>query len=82
MADSSTNAGASVQERLASVRMIAMDVDGVLTDGSVELVLNGPEVKRFNVADGLGSAPAEPLFLVLFHFSSLVCRIFRGGFRG
>ena len=31
-----------------------MDVDGVLTDGGIELSLDGPEVKRFHVQDGLG----------------------------
>lgn len=44
----------SVQGKLASVRLIAMDIDGVLTDGTVEIVPDGPEVKRFHVADGLG----------------------------
>ncbi len=42
-------------ERLKDVRLIAMDVDGVLTDGTVELPgADQPEVKRFHVADGLG----------------------------
>lgn len=43
-----------VQEKLSAIRLIAMDVDGVLTDGAVEIVPDGPEVKRFHVADGLG----------------------------
>ncbi|HEY3282594.1 MAG TPA: HAD hydrolase family protein [Armatimonadota bacterium] len=40
-------------ERAASVRLLAMDVDGVLTDGSLYI---GPalELKCFSVADGLG----------------------------
>ena len=54
MAEVTADNGSGVQEKLSAVRMIAMDVDGVLTDGSVELVIGGPEVKRFNVADGLG----------------------------
>jgi 3-deoxy-D-manno-octulosonate 8-phosphate phosphatase (KDO 8-P phosphatase) len=48
------NEAGSVQDKLGAIRLIAMDIDGVLTDGAVELVLDGPEVKRFNVADGLG----------------------------
>jgi 3-deoxy-D-manno-octulosonate 8-phosphate phosphatase (KDO 8-P phosphatase) len=42
-------------ERLRDVRLLAMDVDGVLTDGTVEFADgDAPEVKRFHVADGLG----------------------------
>lgn len=38
----------------ASVRLLAIDVDGVLTDGSIMLDDDGRELKRFNVRDGLG----------------------------
>lgn len=41
-------------DRLKDVRVLAMDVDGVLTDGTVEFGGESLEVKRFNVADGLG----------------------------
>jgi 3-deoxy-D-manno-octulosonate 8-phosphate phosphatase (KDO 8-P phosphatase) len=44
----------ALQDRLQAVRVIAMDVDGVLTDGGIELPGEGPEAKRFCVADGLG----------------------------
>lgn len=40
--------------RAASVRLLCLDVDGVLTDGSVLLSDLGHETKRFNVKDGLG----------------------------
>lgn len=40
-------------ERLAAIRLLAMDVDGVLTDGGIFLTAEG-ESKRFHVADGLG----------------------------
>lgn len=36
------------------IRLIAMDVDGVLTDGAIILGSNGFEAKRFNSQDGLG----------------------------
>ncbi|HBF38786.1 MAG TPA: 3-deoxy-D-manno-octulosonate 8-phosphate phosphatase [Firmicutes bacterium] len=36
------------------IRFIAMDVDGVLTDGSIILGTNGFEAKMFNAQDGLG----------------------------
>ena len=39
-----------------NIRMIVLDVDGVLTDGSIMLDDNGVETKRFNVRDGQGLA--------------------------
>ena len=36
------------------IRLIAMDVDGVLTDGSIIFGSNGFEAKNFNARDGLG----------------------------
>lgn len=38
----------------ASIRLFAMDVDGILTDGSVFVSSNGTETKRFCIIDGLG----------------------------
>lgn len=40
--------------RLRQVRMLAMDVDGVLTDCSIFLDHEGQELKMFNVRDGHG----------------------------
>jgi 3-deoxy-D-manno-octulosonate 8-phosphate phosphatase (KDO 8-P phosphatase) len=36
------------------IRLLVMDVDGVLTDGSIVYDDEGRELKRFNVRDGLG----------------------------
>src|SRR5437899_1489096 len=44
----------SPQERLLAVRLLAMDVDGVLTDGGILLDGAEGESKRFHIADGLG----------------------------
>jgi 3-deoxy-D-manno-octulosonate 8-phosphate phosphatase (KDO 8-P phosphatase) len=38
----------------ARIRLFAMDVDGVLTDGTVLVLSNRTEGKRFSVLDGLG----------------------------
>lgn len=38
----------------ARIRLFAMDVDGVLTDGTVAVSSDGTETKRFAVIDGLG----------------------------
>ncbi len=38
----------------ARIRLFAMDVDGVLTDGTVFISSDGTETKRFSIIDGLG----------------------------
>jgi 3-deoxy-D-manno-octulosonate 8-phosphate phosphatase (KDO 8-P phosphatase) len=40
--------------RLAGVRVLVMDVDGVLTDGGIYYTERGDEIKRFDVRDGQG----------------------------
>ncbi len=40
--------------RWARVRLFAMDVDGILTDGTVAISSDGTETKSFSVTDGLG----------------------------
>ena len=40
----------------ARIRLFAMDVDGVLTDGTVQVSSDGTESKGFSVLDGLGLA--------------------------
>ncbi len=41
-------------QRWAAIRLFAMDVDGVLTDGSIYVSSDGAEMKRFSVLDGMG----------------------------
>jgi len=38
------------------IKLFAMDVDGVLTDGTVLISSDGTEAKRFSILDGLGLA--------------------------
>ncbi|QRM20618.1 HAD hydrolase family protein [Dechloromonas sp. TW-R-39-2] len=40
--------------RAASIRLIAFDIDGVMTDGGLHYDDHGGELKTFNVQDGLG----------------------------
>jgi len=42
--------------RWARIRLFAMDVDGVLTDGTVQIHSDGTESKRYSILDGLGLA--------------------------
>ena len=46
--------GRSLQAKLGKVRMLAMDVDGVLTDGGMYYSETGDELKKFHVRDGMG----------------------------
>lgn len=44
----------SLAERIKPLRLVAFDVDGVLTDGGLYLSDSGEEFKRFNSLDGHG----------------------------
>ena len=40
--------------RWAAIRLLALDVDGVLTDGTVQISADGGEAKHFSILDGMG----------------------------
>lgn len=42
------------RRRAAGLRLVLVDVDGVLTDGSVYYSVTGEELRRFDVRDGVG----------------------------
>lgn len=44
----------ALKERAANIRMLVLDVDGVLTDGKLYFDHAGNELKAFNTRDGLG----------------------------
>jgi YrbI family 3-deoxy-D-manno-octulosonate 8-phosphate phosphatase len=46
----------SLLERARRVKLVAMDVDGVLTDGGMYYGEHGEELKKFNTRDGQGIA--------------------------
>lgn len=50
----SSFSNAEFVSRLEEVRLLALDVDGVLTDGGLYYTETGEELKKFNVKDGLG----------------------------
>lgn len=41
-------------KRAKNIRMLLLDVDGVMTNGQVLLMPNGDEVKQFSILDGFG----------------------------
>ncbi len=55
---SHASAGAVTQdllERARRVRVLVLDVDGVLTDGRLHITAQGEETKVFHVRDGSGN---------------------------
>ncbi|PLW82912.1 phenylphosphate carboxylase subunit delta [Kineobactrum sediminis] len=44
----------NLQLRAREIRLLALDVDGVLTDGGVIYSSDGAELKIFNIKDGIG----------------------------
>jgi 3-deoxy-D-manno-octulosonate 8-phosphate phosphatase (KDO 8-P phosphatase) len=45
---------AELADRAARIELLVLDVDGVLTDGSIIYTDSGEELKRFHVRDGTG----------------------------
>lgn len=43
----------------ANIRLLVMDVDGVMTDGKITYTSDGQELKSFNIKDGLGIKRAQ-----------------------
>src|SRR6266849_3824064 len=60
----------SIERRASRIKLLLMDCDGVLTDGSLLLLANGDEQKLFNVRDGQG--------LVLLHRAGLQSGVISG----
>ena len=44
----------SIAEKLKNIKLLACDVDGVLTDSGMYYTENGDELKKFNTRDGMG----------------------------
>lgn len=59
---------------LAHIAMLVLDVDGVLTDGSIYVDDLGHETKRFHVRDGSGIASAHKMGLKIGVITGRACR--------
>ena len=44
----------AILEKLAKVKLLSLDVDGVLTDGGIYYVDDGKTFRKFNAKDGMG----------------------------
>lgn len=58
------------KKNLKNLKMIAMDVDGVLTNGKIFLDQNGEEIKSFHAHDGLGIVLARKAGLKIAFISA------------
>lgn len=65
--------GDAFRERMRSLRALFLDVDGVLTDGTVWLGPSGDEHKRFHVHDGVGIQRAREAGLAVGWISGRRC---------
>ncbi len=43
-----------LRTKLKKIKLLLLDVDGILTDGSITYTSTGEEIKTFNAKDGLG----------------------------
>jgi len=48
-----------MKTKLKNIKMILMDVDGVLTDGKITFTSSGEELKSFDIQDGMGITLAK-----------------------
>lgn len=51
---------------MSKVRLIAMDVDGTMTDGTINIGPNGELFKTFDIKDGSGITDAEQKYGTIF----------------
>lgn len=49
----------------SAIKLFAMDVDGILTDGAIYVSSDGSEAKRFSIIDGLGLARLRQKGIIL-----------------
>jgi len=50
---------ATFKEQLKTVKLLSLDVDGILTDGGLYYTETGDELRKFNVKDGMGMKRAR-----------------------
>jgi 3-deoxy-D-manno-octulosonate 8-phosphate phosphatase (KDO 8-P phosphatase) len=48
-----------LSDKINNIKLIIIDVDGVLTDGKMHMLAPGKEIKVFNIKDGSGIAMAH-----------------------
>jgi 3-deoxy-D-manno-octulosonate 8-phosphate phosphatase (KDO 8-P phosphatase) len=57
--------GAELEAKAARIRLLLFDVDGVLTDGKVQIHGDGTESKQFDIKDGISMVWAQRAGLIV-----------------
>jgi 3-deoxy-D-manno-octulosonate 8-phosphate phosphatase (KDO 8-P phosphatase) len=65
----------SYRSKLKSIRLLLLDVDGVMTDGGVYYSEQGEEAKKFNVQDGYGIVALQKAGVAVGILTGRVSRI-------
>jgi len=73
---------AKLQAVCKRIRLLALDSDGVLTDGGVYVFENGCEFRRFDIQDGLGLKRIMQAGLQVAIISSATCPAVQTRFTG
>ena len=60
--------------KFRNIRLLAMDIDGVLTDGGVYILESGQEFRRFDIKDGLGIKQVMEKGIQVVWISAGVCK--------
>jgi 3-deoxy-D-manno-octulosonate 8-phosphate phosphatase (KDO 8-P phosphatase) len=65
---------ATIQEQAAGIRLLVLDVDGVMTDGGLYYDADGRETKVFNVKDGYGIKAVAAIGITVAVISGRRCK--------
>lgn len=63
-----------LQEKLSNIKLLVIDVDGVMTDGGMYFTENGDQIKKFNTKDGMA--------IIALTKSNFQVAIISSGFKG
>src|SRR3989338_1244020 len=69
-----------LRQIIKNIRLIVLDVDGVLTDGSLFYSKDGEHIKRFNVRDGQRIKHAQAYKIEIAIISARECEIVKNRF--
>ena len=70
----------NLKETIRNIKLLVLDVDGVLTDGLLYYDKNGEHLKRFNVRDGQGIKLAQSYNIEIAIISARECEIVKNRF--
>ena len=70
----------NLKEIIKNIKLLVLDIDGVLTDGSLYYDKNGEAFRKFNVKDGQGIKLAQAYNLEIAIISARECEIVKSRF--